>query len=97
MKVLNRIDVAKNCFDDIVVNESDTKVNDKKVLMEKTIEKYGVKAEDVLSIGDRYDVDGRPIIELGGQTVIIKSPLSIKKVIEDFNNFKTCDEYQYFD
>lgn len=94
---LNRIGLKEEDFSSIYTNDQDHKNLSKTNAMAKIIKTYNAKAEDTLSIGDRYLVDVKPILELKGKGIVIPRPSSFKKVIEDFNNFKTCDEYEYFD
>ena len=92
---LNRLEISPNVFKDIVLNEGEQKYSNKGPLIDKIVTKYHLPYNEVLAIGDRYIVDGKPLVERGGSALIIKRPSAFKKVIEDFNNFKSCDEYQF--
>lgn len=95
--VLNSIGLTQDMFNEIICNQGKDKKADKTYMMKKVQEKYHVNPKNILSIGDRFDVDGKPAVSLGYQTIIIKNPKSFTKLIEDFNSFKTCLEYTYYD
>lgn len=46
------------------------------------LEKYGLPAEAVLSIGDRYESDIRPLLEMGGDGILIERPSSLNAVLQ---------------
>lgn len=95
--VLKHLDIKKETFDNIFLNDANRVCFNKKVIMSNIINKYNVKLERVLSIGDRYNIDGLPMLELGGKSIIVSNPSGLKKVLEDNPDFKDNDKYKYYD
>lgn len=94
--ILNHLGINESIFDEIVCNENENKTSSKKPLFEYVINKYNIKPNEVLSIGDRYNVDGKPINELGGDAIILSKPKSLNKVIKDKQNLSNCDDYSIY-
>lgn len=95
--VLKHLDIKKETFDNIFLNDANRVCFNKKVIMSNIINKYNVKPEKVLSIGDRYNIDGLPMLELCGKSIIVSNPSGLKKVLEDNPDFKDNDKYKYYD
>jgi len=93
--LLNHLQIDECVFEEIVYCKDLTKHVSKFDNMKYLISKYKCKPSECLSIGDRYEVDGKPMVELGGKAIIIKKPSSLMKILQDFDNFKTCDEYEF--
>ena len=64
--------------------------------MDRIMKEYGVSPEETLSIGDRYDVDAKPMLELGGRAVVLRKPRMIEKFLDDIDDPKSCEEYFYY-
>lgn len=94
--VLNHIGIKHDAFSGIYLNSKKNSLS-KKDLMSEIIREYNVEASHVLSIGDRYNVDGVPILELGGKAIIIKNPKGLEKVLVDYPNFVDNDYYKYYE
>ena len=82
-RVLEHLNIPEDVFVEIFCNEKDNKTPSKKPLMEQLMKKYNVKPEETLSIGDRYNVDGKPLNELGGDALIIAKPRYIEEYLND--------------
>ena len=95
--VLNQIGVSEDVFTEIMCNENENKSPTKAVLMEKLMKEYDVKPEETLSIGDRFDVDAKPMILLGGKALILKKPQYLNKFLQEIEDPRDCEEYQYYD
>jgi FMN phosphatase YigB (HAD superfamily) len=54
----------------------------KKQIYEEIIKNEGVKSNEVLVIGDRIKVDVNPVLELGGNGLIVKHPNEIKEFFD---------------
>ena len=94
--VLNQIGVSEEIFNQIVCNEKENKSPSKAILMDRIMKEYGVSPEETLSIGDRYDVDAKPMLELGGRAVVLRKPRMIEKFLDDIDDPKSCEEYFYY-
>lgn len=99
-KILNHINISTSLFDTIICSdrfpyESSFK---KKLAMEYLMDKYSVNNMDTLSIGDRYNTDIAPILEIGGKGILVKSPKFLLDVLADLRSgdLKTCDRYEYY-
>lgn len=95
--VLNHIGISKNTFYKIYLNCSNKKELSKRNLMLEAINDNNVEPSKVLSIGDRYNVDGLPLLELGGKAIIIDNPKGLKEILKDYPNFKDNDDYKYYE
>ena len=95
--VLNQIDIPESVFAEIMCNEEENKSPSKITLMEKLIRKYGVKAQETLSIGDRFDVDAKPMMQLGGKALILKKPQAIERFLDEIDDPKDCEDYFYYE
>lgn len=93
-RVLKHLGIPEDVFTEIFCNEKDNKTPSKKPLMEQLMTKYKAKPEETLSIGDRYNVDGRPLVELGGDALIIRKPHYIEEFL---NGEKTDIHYVFYD
>lgn len=49
----------------------------------KTAEKLNVNYDEILSIGDRYEIDIAPVLELGGSGVLVDGPGELIKYINE--------------
>ena len=82
-RVLRHLNIPEDVFAEIFCNEKNNKTPSKKPLMKQLMEKYHAKPEETLSIGDRYNVDGKPLVELGGDALIIRKPQFIEEYLSD--------------
>ena len=57
----------------------------KETAVPKILGDFGVEPGKVLSIGDRYATDIRPLVELGGDGVLIRMPEELKAVCSDLS------------
>lgn len=87
-RIMRRINIWENIFDEIICSDSDGIVLpfSKRKAFGKIIRDYNINACDLLSIGDRYHTDIEPVIELGGNGILIKSPSSVQRILEDMNS-----------
>ncbi len=93
--VLKQIGIPEETFAEILCNEKENKSPSKKPLMEGLLKKYEVLPEEALSIGDRYDVDALPMLELGGKALIIREPKAIERFLDEIEDPVTCEAYEY--
>ena len=101
-KILNHLCISKVskesflevvCSDRFPVNQSFNKKEAIKYLSSK----YKIPCSSMLSIGDRYQTDIVPMLDLGGKGVLLKSPTFLDKVINDIvsNKLESCQEYEF--
>ena len=65
--------------------------------MFRKIFKEAPKNASILSIGDRYETDIKPMIMLGGDGVLVNSPHSVSIFLEDMVNERIgTDGYTFF-
>ncbi len=95
---LDRLNISPDAFDKIYCADDQGRNPTKMNTMDKIIKEYGVKPEETISIGDRYNIDGLPMLKLGGRAIIVKRPVeSFPEILKDFDNFKTSEKYEYYD
>lgn len=97
-KVLSHLYISPKHFSEIICSDyfpSELSFN-KKNIMEYLSTKYTVPFESMISIGDRYQTDIRPMLELGGKGILLISPKSLGKVAKDLldNKLCSCEEYE---
>ncbi len=98
-KILTHLSVPKDLFSEIVCSDRfpvDQPFN-KKEAINYLSSKYKIPYSSMLSIGDRYQTDLVPMLELGGKGVLLKAPTFLDKVITDIesNNLVSCQEYDF--
>lgn len=99
-KVLHHIAINPAIFNEIICSDRfPYQVPFKKKLaMEYLEKKYNVDYRDMYSIGDRYKTDIEPMLEIGGQGILLRKNYSVSRVYNDLknNNLCTCDDYDYY-
>ena len=91
--VLDQIGIDISIFDKVQCNDDPRSTVSKISSMKQLIEDYGIEPEEALSIGDRYQIDARPMLELGGKAIIVKNPAAFRKIIQEYPDLNTCEEY----
>ena len=92
-RVLDHIGIDLALFDKIQCNDDPRASISKASSMKQLIEEYGIQPEEALSIGDRYQIDARPMLELGGKAMIVRNPSAFRKIISDYPELKSCEDY----
>lgn len=100
LSILKHLGIDRKKFSDIVCldyNKCKTEFN-KKEAMAIICNEYMISPENMWSIGDRLQTDIIPVIENGGNGILISCPDALSKVVADFeiNNLNSCKEYEYF-
>ena len=99
-KVMNHINISTSIFDDIICSDRFpfNMPFKKKLAMESWASKYNVGYEGIFSIGDRFETDIKPVLELGGCGVLVRKPASLKKVLSDMKNnaLQSCYDYEFY-
>lgn len=91
--VLDQIGIDISIFDKVQCNDDPRRTVSKISSMKQLIEEYNILPEEALSIGDRYHIDAEPMLELGGKAIIVKNPAAFRKIIHDYPDLSTCEEY----
>lgn len=86
-KVLDKIHIDESLFTEIITGDSirDLKPFSKKKVFDYLIKKYSLENERVLSVGDRYDTDIKPILEMGGKGLILYKPAGLRMFLNATN------------
>ena len=66
--------------------------------MEYLAKEEGISFSSMLSIGDRYLTDVKPMVSLGGKGILLRTPKALEKAANDIldNNLMTCSEYELY-
>lgn len=86
LKTLEYLGISSKLFDTIYCSDN-TPTNEpfnKKQAMQIIAEKYEVEYKDIVSIGDRYQTDVVPMLELGGVGIVISHPSELQHILEEF-------------
>jgi len=92
-RVLDHIGIGLALFDKVQCNDGPRATVSKTSAMKQLIEEYGIQPEEALSIGDRYQIDARPMLELGGKAIIVRNPSAFREIISDYPELKSCENY----
>lgn len=99
-KVLSHLDIPKEYFVEVVCSDffPSEQVFNKKEAMKYLSNKYDIPFHTMLSIGDRYQTDIKPMVELGGVGILIKSPKYFDKIYLDIerDRLASCTEYELY-
>ena len=91
--VLDQIGIDISIFDKVQCNDDPRSTISKTSAMKQLIEEYGVQPEEALSIGDRYHIDAGPMLELGGKAIVVRNPSAFRKIISEYPDLESCEEY----
>lgn len=94
LKIDSRFFKTIYCSDNTPVNEP----FNKKRAMRVIAQQYGVEYSEMLSIGDRYQTDVVPMLELGGHGVIVSAPQALNEVMRDLSDdvLSSNESYQVY-
>lgn len=94
LKIESRFFKTIYCSDNTPINEP----FNKKRAMQVIAMQYGVEYCEMLSIGDRYQTDVVPMLELGGHGVIVNAPQALKEVLKDLSDdvLSSNESYQVY-
>lgn len=94
LKIDSRFFKTIYCSDNTPVNEP----FNKKRAMQVIAQQYGVEYSEMLSIGDRYQTDVVPMLELGGHGVIVSAPQALNEVMRDLSDdfLSSSESYQVY-
>lgn len=88
--ILGWLGIKGDLFDDVFC--STTKIDDqpfsKVAMINMILDRYNVNPDHVLAIGDRYESDIKPLVDRGGDGVLIHTPTDLREVYEDLCNGK---------
>lgn len=99
-KVFSHIHCSLSHFSEIVCSDrylGEGRFN-KKNAMKLLTNQYSISYSNIVSIGDRFKTDIEPILELGGEGVLLKNNSALEKVFDDLmkDNLSSCDVYEYY-
>ena len=99
-KILNRLGMSVDSFDAIVCSDMypiEGPFN-KKSAMAFLLSKFNIPASGMLSIGDRYNTDVLPALELGGEGVVIAKPCALESLLDDMRSgrMRNSKVYKFF-
>ena len=95
--VLDQIKIDISIFDKVQCNDDPRATVSKISSMKQLIDEYRISPEEALSIGDRYQIDAKTMLELGGKAIIVKDPSSFRKIISEYPKLKSCEEYSFYE
>lgn len=100
LKILNQVGINKDLFSEIICSDKFPCAHpfNKKLAMQYIADRKKLSFADILSIGDRFNTDIKPMLELGGKGILLHSPRYLRKVLEDMEKhlFSSCTEYEYY-
>lgn len=100
-KILQHIQVVPAVFDKIICSDRYPCKGSfhKKQAMVAVLELFGIDGPSLLSIGDRYETDIAPILELGGMGIHLHSVSGLPLLYQALRlqDLKTCAEYTYYE
>lgn len=99
-KILSRLGIDTNLFTRIISSDrfvSSNKFN-KREAMSAIIRDCSLEARECLSIGDRYNTDILPMLELSGSGVLVKAPCALGCLLEDLrtSSIERPNAYEFF-
>ena len=97
LKTLDYLGVSVKLFDTIYCSDN-TPTNapfNKKQAMQIIAEKYKIDYNDIFSIGDRYQTDVVPMLELGGHGIVISKPFVLRRVLHDITREEISSNAEY--
>lgn len=98
-EVLKHLEIDVSFFTDIYCSDFNVSGSfNKKNAMQSICCKYSVSPIRLLSIGDRYNTDIKPVVELGGKGLQVTGPQALQKIMMDIKRecILDCDEYKVF-
>lgn len=97
VKTLDYLGISSKLFDTIYCSDN-TPTNapfNKKQAMQIIAERYHVDFRNILSIGDRYQTDVVPMLELGGHGIVITKPSALQRLLLDMENDMISSNEEY--
>lgn len=100
IKILDYLEIDNKLFRAIYCSDNNSLEEsfNKKKAIQIIARGYAVQYCKVLSIGDRYQTDVLPMLELGGRGVVVTSPESLHLIVGDIKNnrLETKKQYAYY-
>lgn len=89
-KVLDWLGIDPGLFGDMFCSTTrlDGQLFSKTAMMGTILERYDVEPGAALSVGDRYATDIKPLVDLGGDGVLVHMPEELKEVYSDLSSGK---------
>lgn len=101
IRILNHLKIPSDVFNEIICSDRNSCYVDnfqKGAIFSYLCEKYGEKPQDLFSIGDRFQTDVRPALEIGGRGAVLAAPCYMPTLLSDFcaNQLSTGMYYTYY-
>lgn len=83
--ILNWLELEEGLFEAVFCSTSETggKTFSKKMMFHYILDRYEVESNAVLAVGDRYETDIGPLVNLGGSGVLVRKPADLKELYRD--------------
>ena len=99
-RILNRIGFPEPLFSSVVCSDTfeGRRPFNKRDAMEELLSLHDTPPAGLVSIGDRFNTDIRPALDLGGAGILVGNPGALAIVWKDFSEggLRDCGEYRYF-
>lgn len=99
IKIFERIGIERRYFSRIITSDNYLQDGpfDKKKIMKSISEELAVCPKNMLSIGDRYDTDIRPMLEIGGNGLLLYEPRGLENFVQGVFADEKKDTYKYYE
>lgn len=90
-KILSYLGINPSMFSKIISKETQgVNSKNKQNAYYNLMKEFNVENKDVIAIGDRYNIDVLPCLNLKGRGVVVKGPIGVKDFIEEIesDNYK---------
>lgn len=86
-KILTHLSIPLKVFSAIVCSDMFTRDStfSKKIAMEDLLCRFSIAPSNLISIGDRFNTDIKPAIELGGSGYLVRDPKAISAVVSEIS------------
>lgn len=100
-KILDKIGLAPTLFKEVYCSDKSPcgGIFTKKEVIASLIGELSIQPSELLSVGDRYNTDVVPALELGAKGAVVKEPAAVSALLEDLKAGKpaTGDSYTWYE
>lgn len=100
-KILDKIGLSPALFEKVLCSDRSPceGIFTKKEVMASLIDELSIQPDELLSVGDRYNTDIVPALELGAKGVVVKDPAALFALLADLKAGKpaTSDSYTWYE
>ena len=98
--VLEKLSIPVDTFSTIVCSDLYSRPTPFRKIdaMRALLDRFSLYPECMISIGDRFNTDVAPALELGGSGFIVNRPSGLDSIVNDIENDTpvTCQDYTYY-